>query len=71
MGIKEANREAMEQAIHGVLEKIFTSTRKQPLEIEIHIDGNDHYKFDFGKQKQQLHLSVSEHVRGDQKFKCI
>jgi len=71
LGIKEANRQAMELAIHEVLEKVFITTWTRTSKIEIHIDGNDHYEFDFGKQKQQSNISVTEHVRGDQKFKYI
>lgn len=43
-GIKEANRMAMEFAIQNVMTMVGKINSDK---IEIHIDGNDHYQFNF------------------------
>lgn len=39
--------------------------------MDIRIDGNDHYRFDFSDRKEHGAIRVLEHVRGDSKFKII
>lgn len=67
-GIKEANRMAMELAIKKVIEMV---EEIAGTEICIHIDGNDHYRFDLSDGNTGREIKILEHIRGDQLFKTI
>lgn len=69
-GIKEANRRAMENSLWSVLD-LLDQLEPTAEAVDIRIDGNDHYRFDFSKRRNAGNIRVLEYIRGDSRFKVI
>lgn len=65
VGIREANRLAMEVAICSVLAKLPPTSK-----VHIQIDGRDNYQFQLGKFSEMVE-KIEYIVRGDGKIKEI
>lgn len=71
VGIKEANRLAMESAISEVLKKLESLGSGDNSKKEILVDGNDHYRFRLAEYETRGEIEIAEHIRGDSRFKVI
>jgi ribonuclease HII len=71
VGIKEANRLAMDSAITEVLKLLESRNPGKMIGKEILVDGNDHYRFDIAEFETGGKIEIAEHIRGDSRFKVI